>query len=352
MIEARVELPEAASEAEERTPTLTGRLGDPLRESRVFAAADDRVAVWQIVSTLAVAAALLAVGAAAPAPWGLLVAPALAPVLVRLFVLQHDAGHGSLFGSRARNERAGLALSWVSGVPYDPWRTEHNWHHAHQGKLSKRGVDRVNSPMTTEEAAADPAAAAQRARWITPWTVYVLGAWSLVGKRKRLVGFFPFRSGFPGPMPDVDAQRRGLRWTLAPHLLFHALLWLAAGPAGWAVFLVAHLLGAGLGAWLFWVQHNFEASYHADDASWDYVDVALRGSSYLRLGALGTWLTGSIGLHHVHHLNPRIPNYRLEAARRAVPALAAVAPMGWGDLGRCFTHVFWDRARRRNVALT
>jgi acyl-lipid omega-6 desaturase (Delta-12 desaturase) len=318
--------------------------GDPLHASRPFAVANDGVATRQIVGTLAGVVALVTMMALAPGLWGFAAAPLLAGFLVRVFVLQHDAGHGSLFSSRSANDRAGLLLSWLTGVPFRPWLTEHNWHHANQGRLDRRGVDRVNSPMTVLEAAADPKGASLRSRLISPVTVFVLGAWSLIGKRKRLAGFFPFRPGFPGPHPDLVAQRAGLYATLLPYIGFQVVFALALGPRVWLAWAVASCLGAGLGAWLFWLQHNFEHTLHAPDTTWDYTDVALHGSSYLALGRLGSWFTASIGLHHVHHLNPRIPNYRLEEARRAIPELAAVAPLTTTDLAHSFTHVFWDEA--------
>lgn len=337
-------LPRAATPDGNLAPSNLGVTEDPLGASRAFAVADDRVAARQVGLTLAGVAALVTTIALVPGLWGFAVSPLLGGLLVRVFVLQHDAGHGSLFSSRRHNDRVGLALSWLTGVPFRPWLTEHNWHHANQGRLDRRGVDRVNSPMTLGEAATDPKGARLRARLISPVTVFVLGAWSLLGKRKRIGGFFPFRPGFPGPHPDIVAQRAGLVATLVPYLVGQGMLALVLGLHGWLAFALASMLGAGVGAWLFWLQHNFEHTWHARDPEWDYTRVALHGSSFLALGPVGQWFTASIGLHHVHHLNPRIPNYRLEEARRAIPELAAVAPLTTTDLARSFTHVFWDEA--------
>jgi len=116
----------------------------------------------------------------------------------------------------------------------------------------------------------------------------------------------------------------------------------------WAgLVLPAYFCAAGLGSLLFWVQHNFEHTYHAEESDWSFVAAGLHGASYLKLGGLWGWITASIGIHHVHHLNVLIPNYRLEEARRAVPEIATIPPLGRDDLRKCFTHVFWDADARK-----
>lgn len=326
---------------------------DPLVETRPYAVGHDGVASWQVSSTLALLLALWTWGALA-APWqswpalGLLASG----LLVRLFVLQHDCGHQSLFSRRALNEAAGRLLAAVSGVAYHAWRSEHNWHHAHQGKLSHRGVDGMNSPMTREEALADPEKARATARAISPWSVGVLGAASLLILRKRPREFFQFREAFRWPVPDRDRLVKSIRWTNLGHLAVHAGVFAALGALPWlALYLLPLALAGVLGSWLFWVQHNFEQTYYADDATWRFADAGLHGASYLRLPGPLAWFTASIGLHHVHHLNPRIPNYRLEAARAGIPALAARPPLTVSDLRHSFDHVFWDEAAGRMVPL-
>ncbi len=266
-------------------------------------------------------------------------------------MLQHDCGHGSLFRSKRVNDAVGLMLSWWTGVPFEPWRTEHAWHHSHQGKLEKRGIDRVNSPMTADEARRDPESARLRDRLISLPTVMVVGVWSLLGKRKRLAGFFPFRPGFPNRIPNRDAQFRGLLLTVVPYAVIQLTLVAALGLGAWGIMIAGCLLGGACGALLFWMQHNFAPGFHAEGEEWNFVSVAVEGSSYLRFGPVLRWFTGSIGLHHVHHLNPRIPNYRLEDARRSIPELAAVDPLSMADVRKTFTHVFWDEARGEMVPL-
>jgi omega-6 fatty acid desaturase (delta-12 desaturase) len=323
-----------------------------LKATRAFAVADDRVAIWQVATSVLALIVTIALAVLLRGAWALLAIPLIAGVSVRIFVLQHDCGHGSLFRTRRVNDRVGLMLSWWTGVPFEPWRTEHAWHHNHQGKLEKRGVDRVNSPMTVEEARRDPAAARLRDRFISLPTVMVVGVWSLLGKRKRLAGFFPFRPGFPDRVANLHAQLRGLLLTVIPYAMVHLALVAGLGLRTWGILAAGCLLGGMCGALIFWMQHNFAPGFHAEGEKWDFVSVAVEGSSYLRFGPVLRWFTGSIGLHHVHHLNPRIPNYRLEDARRAIPELTAVDPLSLSDVKRSFTHVFWDAERGAMVPLT
>jgi omega-6 fatty acid desaturase (delta-12 desaturase) len=341
--------PSAPGEADDR-PSPDG---GPLAETRPFARSHNGIAGWQVVSTMAMLAAVWVCGAlGAPWPSWPLLGLFAAGLIMRLFVLQHDCGHLSLFDRRPLNDGVGRLLACFSGVAYHTWRSEHNWHHAHQGKLSHRGVDGMNSPMTRLEAIADPRRALATARTITPANIGVLGAVSILVLRKRPHEFFQFREGFRWPIPDRDRLVKSIRWTNLGHALLHlgVFLWLGA-PAWAALYLLPLALAGVIGSWMFWVQHNFEQTYHAEEADWKFVDAGLQGASYLALPGPLAWFTASIGLHHVHHLNPRIPNYRLEAARRAVPALSALAPLSGEALRRSFTHVFWDEETRRMVPL-
>lgn len=315
-----------------------------------FARPDTATSVRQVVVTIALLVGSVAVARFVPAWVYPLLALAYGALGLRLFVLQHDCGHHSLFRSHRVNDRVGTLCSFFTGIAYEPWRQEHGWHHTHQGMLHRRGIDRVNSPMTVDEARLDPAAALQRQRLISVLTVAALGFVSLQVKRKRFDGFFFNRPGFTGRCGDREASRRGLWLSNAAHALWHlaVLAWL--GPVAWAAVLVAGIVaGSSCGALLFWVQHNFEHTHHAGEDHWRFVDAGLRGSSYLALARPLAWVTADIGLHHVHHLNARVPNYRLAEARAALAPLAAVAPLSRNDLARCFTHVFWHPQRAQMV---
>lgn len=323
-----------------------------LRQTLPFRQPDLRTSLWQLCSTLALAALCLTLAARQPVWWlQWLLLPVLAGLLVRLFVLQHDCGHGSLFRSRRANQAWGHLLSFITTVPFRLWAAEHHWHHHNQGKLEHRGVDLMNSPMTLDEARADPDGRRYREKAVSPLNVFLVGAWSLMVERKFVNDFFLFRKAFRWAVPQEAALRRSIVVAHAGSLLCHLLLGWAIGYGLWFSFVLpAALLAAGSGSLLFWVQHNFEQTYHAPLAQWEFHRVGLQGSSYLRLPPLLAWFTADIGLHHVHHLNASIPNYRLEEARRAIPALAAVQPLTRAQLRDSFRKLFWDLRSGRLVS--
>jgi len=318
-------------------------------QTRSYATPDATKATWQILSTLALFAGVLVfAGWLGPSLWLLPLIPVVAGFFVRVFVFQHDLGHRSAYKSRRANDLVGLALSVITSVPFEAWRTEHNWHHNHQGRLDKRGVDQMNSPMTLEEVPERPEEARYRIDKITPLNIFLIGAHSLLIERRVPVGFFPFREAFTDRVNNRAQMLRGIFLTLPAHI---ALQLLVAWGLGWWVSLIVMLpalaIGCGIGGMLFWVQHNFEETYYEEGKQWNKANVAIHGSSYLELGPILGWFTASIGLHHVHHLNPRIPNHTLEKARREIPELQAVSPLGKKDLKRSFTHLFWDRDAMR-----
>jgi omega-6 fatty acid desaturase (delta-12 desaturase) len=334
---------EAAEPLVETVPR-SADLHHVLIESQAFAKARTGAAVWQVASTVGLLfAALAAARFAAWTPAHPLLLLVLAGLLMRTFVLQHDCGHLSLFGTKRLNDACGTWLAFLTGIPFHAWRTEHNWHHAHQGKLSRRGVDSNNSPPTVEEAVANPKSSLARAKFISPLSIFGMGPLSLMVFRKRVKGFFFFKPAYVWPVPGLPALVKSVRLTNAGHALFHLALLAYLGPWVWlALVLPAMLVACGIGGLLFWVQHNFEHTYFAPDGGWDFVRAGLYGSSYLKLPAVLAWFTAHIGVHHVHHINVRIPNYRLEEARRGVPAIAAIAPLSLHDLKRCFDCLFWD----------
>ncbi|MCA9580807.1 MAG: fatty acid desaturase [Myxococcales bacterium] len=331
---------------------------DAVHGSKPFAEGRNGVAAWQLVTTFLFFAIVMGCASLAPLWLAPFFAFPLGLTLIRIFIFQHDCGHRSFLGpvgsvSRARsNDRLGVLISCVTGIPYVAWRTEHNWHHAHQGKIWYRGVDKTNSPMTVEEALRDRDGAILRARTVRPFRIFVLGFVSLVVLRKRPRAYFQFQERFPDPNVHGDVMRRSCMTTGIGHVAFLAAV---GAVAGWQVLLLSMLpsyfVAGGLGTWLFWIQHNFERTCQLNEVEWDHARISIEGSSYLRLGPVLQWFTGNIGLHHVHHTNPRIPNYRLEEARRALAPLACVEPLSGADLRRCFSHVFWDSKRQKMVPL-
>ena len=326
---------------------------DLLRAARPFARASVLRATLQLVSCAVGIAAWVAVVWWFASPWvSLVLAPLLTGFLVRCFVLQHDAGHRSFLASPVANDVVGTLLSVLTGVPFLAWRTEHAWHHAHQGKLHERGIDTVNSPMTVEEALARPEHARIRAARIRPRNVLLFGAFAIVVTRKTAADFFMFRESFHHPFPNRQAVVWSVRATVVAHAMLHVGMALLLGPSVWLpAALVTYVLAGFAGASLFWVQHNHEHTWHAAEEEWSPVQVALRGSSHLALPFPLSWFSADIGLHHVHHLDSRIPNYRLREANRQIPALSRVQTLTPHDVRRSFETVFWSADKQRQVTL-
>jgi omega-6 fatty acid desaturase (delta-12 desaturase) len=110
------------------------------------------------------------------------------------------------------------------------------------------------------------------------------------------------------------------------------------------------LLAASVGVWMFYVQHQFEHTTWANDREWNLHDAALHGSSYYDLPAFLRWFTANIGVHHVHHLNSRIPYYRLPRVLRDHPELRTVGRLTLWQSFRCVRLVLWDETQRRLVS--
>jgi omega-6 fatty acid desaturase (delta-12 desaturase) len=300
--------------------------------------------IWQLANSLLPFFALwyLMLRASTWSYWlTLLLAVPTAGFLIRIFIIQHDCGHHSFFRSRRANDILGQLCGLLTLTPYYLWRRTHSRHHASSGDLDHRGHGDVDV-LTVEEYR-------QRSTWgrlkyrlyRNPILMFVFGASFLFVLRQR------FTLGVPAAW---RRERRGVHLTN---------LGLAAGLlAGWYAigltpFLMVHLpiviIGATIGSWLFFVQHQFEDAYWQPHPSWDYHRAALAGSSYYRLPRVLQWFTGNIGFHHIHHLESRIPNYNLNACYDENPALRDAVTFGIRDSLRCTRFKLWDEGRGRMV---
>lgn len=306
-----------------------------------------RQAVLQVAVTLAPLLALLGAMHVALSfgiwPALLLALPA-AGLVVRLFIIQHDCGHGAFFRPHLANQWVGRACSLFTLTPYANWRRQHAGHHAMWNNLDHRdsGVDIYSTCLTVAEfqRLSSPRRLLYRIT-CNP----VLGLLVL----PPLVFIALYRVPFDTPR-DWRIERHSVHATnLVVVAMFTALV-LLLGP--WPVLLV-HLpvmvLAAIIGVWLFSVQHRFESTRWLRDGTWDPVVASLSGSSYLRLPRLLEWFTGHIGYHHVHHLNARVPNYSLRAAHQAVARLVTVPELTLGRALKSWRFTLWDEAACRMV---
>jgi omega-6 fatty acid desaturase (delta-12 desaturase) len=271
----------------------------------------------------------------------MLLLPVGAALLVRLFIIQHDCGHGSFFASPWANGLLGRALSLLTLTPYGFWRRDHAMHHAAAGNLDRRGIGDVTT-LTLVEYRALPFRRRMAYRlYRHPLVMFGIGPAWLILLRLRIPRGSPWRRWRDWlSIVGTDAALAALVATLM-------VIW---GPIpvllGW---LPVMLLAATIGVWLFYIQHQFEDAYWEARTQWDFYAAALSGSSFYDLPMVLHWVTGNIGFHHIHHLASRIPNYRLRECHEAIPALRDVPRLTLLESLRCARLALWDTERRKLV---
>ena len=272
----------------------------------------------------------------------LLLAVPAAGFLVRLFMIQHDCGHGSLFPHRLANDWVGRVISVLTLTPYDCWRRAHALHHAGSGNLDRRGMGDIDT-LTVREFLALPRWRRIRYRlYRHPFVMFGIGpGYQFILQHRLPAG--QMRGGWQ-PWLSTMATNAAIA------VLVAAMIWLVGvGP-----FLIVHLpitlLAASIGVWLFYVQHQFEDTFWAYEEGWNFHEAALHGSSHYDLPGVLRWFTANIGVHHVHHLCSRIPYYRLPRVLKDHPELAAVGRLSLSESLRCVQRVLWDEKRRRLIS--
>jgi acyl-lipid omega-6 desaturase (Delta-12 desaturase) len=259
--------------------------------------------------------------------------------LVRVFVMFHDCAHGSLLPSRRANTILGTVLGLLVLSPFRRWRHDHAVHHATSGDLDRRGVGDIVTLTIAE----------YRTR---SWRGRV--GYRLIRNPLVMFGLGPVFAMIVGPRMVARGARPRMRNSVlgtdaALVALIGGMCWLI----GWRDFLIvwapAALMAGSVGIWLFYVQHQFEDAYWKRGDEWNYAEAALAGSSYLKLPRVLQFFTGNIGLHHVHHLNARIPNYNLQRAHRASLLFAGVPTLSLWDGLRAVRFKLWDERSERLV---
>jgi omega-6 fatty acid desaturase (delta-12 desaturase) len=272
----------------------------------------------------------------------LLLAVPAAGFLVRLFMIQHDCGHGAFFRHRGSNDWVGRVIGVLTLTPYDFWRRTHAMHHATSGNLERRGMGDVDT-LTVREYLSRSVWGRLRYRiYRHPLVLFGIGPAFLFFVQQRLpIGLL--RAGW---QPWLSA--------MATNVAIAAMAALIIWAVGLVPFLLVHLpitlLGASIGVWLFYIQHQFEHTYWTHDEDWNLQDAALHGSSHYHLPGVLRWFTANIGVHHIHHLSSRIPFYRLPAALRDYPELAESGRLTLAQGFSCVRLVLWDETRRRLIS--
>ncbi len=272
----------------------------------------------------------------------LLLALPAAGFLVRLFLIQHDCGHGSMFRGRAANDWIGRVLGVITLTPYDHWRRTHALHHAGSGHLDRRGIGDVATLTVREYRALGWLSRLQYRIYRSVPVLFGLGPFFVFVLHHRL------------PIGFMRAGRMHWASTMGTNAAIAAAVVGLAWAVGFGTFLMIHLpiifLGAGAGVWLFYIQHQFETTHWDRGQEWEHHEAALHGSSYYDLPALLRWFSANVGIHHVHHLSSRIPHYRLPEVLRDHPELRGINRLTLRQSLRCVRLSLWDEDARRLVS--
>jgi omega-6 fatty acid desaturase (delta-12 desaturase) len=262
-----------------------------------------------------------------------------AGLLVRVFILFHDCCHGSFFASKTANRVLGYLTGLLTFTPYEAWQHPHHLHHATAGDLDRRGVGDVWT-MTLEEYHAAPWRTRAGYRIFRhPLVLFVISPTLLFLFSHR----FPRKGAGPREVRSVLVTNLGL---LGVALAAHFTIGL---PTYLSIQVPLMALTASAGVWLFYVQHQYEAVYWERHAEWDPIRAALEGSSYYRLPRVLEWFTGNIGYHYLHHLRPRIPNYRLRECAAQMPVVPGAEPLTLRRSLRCMFLHLWSEAEQKLV---
>ncbi|MEZ6035904.1 MAG: fatty acid desaturase [Planctomycetota bacterium] len=294
-------------------------------------------AVWQLVNSVGSYLVLWGVmGWAVTVSWWLALPLAVLAgcLLVRVFIIFHDCGHGSFFASKRANDFWGLVTGVLTFTPYDHWRGKHAVHHGTTGNLDKRGVGDVWT-MTVREYEAS-------GWWRRLSYRFMRNPIVLLGVIPLLMFLVEHR------VPNRRSNAREQRSVWVTTFSVVAMGAVASLLIGFLPYLILQLvilaIAGAIGVWLFYSQHQFDEAYWQRNEEWDFEEAAIRGSAFLRLPRVLQWFTGNIGYHHIHHLNSRIPNYNLQGCHDSHPAFQGVKPLTlWGSL-RAFSLKLWDEA--------
>ncbi|NWG25549.1 MAG: fatty acid desaturase [Pseudorhodoplanes sp.] len=272
----------------------------------------------------------------------LLLAVPAAGFLVRLFMIQHDCGHGSFFRRRAANDWTGRIIGVLTLTPYDFWKRSHAIHHASSGHLDRRGIGDIDTLTVAEYRALSRLGRLRYRLYRHPFVMFAFGPAYLFLLQQRLpIGFM--RGGW-GPWLS----------TMTTNLAVAAIAAVLISFIGLKALLLVHLpivlLAGSAGVWLFYVQHQFEATRWDREPDWRRHEAALHGSSHYDLPPVLRWFTANIGVHHVHHLCSGIPYYRLPRALRDYPELKGIGRLTLIESLRCVRLVLWDEQARRLIS--
>ncbi len=320
----------------QRLPAVLARYREPVVASSVAEIAvtlGPFVALWVAMWALMHVSYWLSLALAAPA----------AGFMVRLFMIQHDCGHGAFFRTRSVNDWVGRGFGLLTLTPYDYWKQTHSAHHAGAGNLERRGLGDIETLTVNEYLGLSWRGRLAYRLYRHPLVMFGLGPSYLFLVQFRIPLGLMRGSGWR-PWVSAMSTNVGVAFIVA------LLMW-RIGPVA---FLMIHgpifLLAATMGVWLFYVQHQFEDTTWAHETNWRHPQAALHGSSHYDLPLVLRWFSANIGVHHVHHLASRIPFYRLREVLRDFPELAGVGRITLLQSLRCIGYALWDEETEKLIS--
>lgn len=287
-----------------------------------FARSDARSALWQFATTVIPYLLLLGFMAATVLHgypyWITLVLSVIAAGLFsRIFIFFHDCTHGSFLPSPRWNRNMGYLCGILTFTAFHDWRRSHAGHHISAGDLDRRGMGDITTMTVKEYLSATPLQQYSYRLYRHPLILLGIGP----------LYYFLLRNRYPSP----GAKKVDFISVIATNSALALIIAAASMTVGFRTYLLVQvpvlLLASTLGVWLFYNQHQFAGVYWARHDNWDPWRVAMEGASYYKLPGLLQWITGNIGFHHVHHMRPGIPNYRLQECYEAIPELQTVKPL-------------------------
>jgi omega-6 fatty acid desaturase (delta-12 desaturase) len=262
--------------------------------------------------------------------------------MARIFIIFHDCGHGSFFDSKRANDIWGFITGVITLTPYHQWRHSHAMHHASAGDLGRRGTGDIWTLTVKEYIESSKRQQLVYRIYRSPIALFIFGP--------ILIFVVSYR------FSAKESSRRDRESVYLTNLMLLGIVLLALLTIGLKAFILVELpiiwFGFSVGIWMFYIQHQFEGVYWERHEDWEYYRAAVEGSSFYKLPKILQWFTGNIGFHHVHHLQPRIPNYKLEKCHNEQQAFQAVKPITLSSGWRSLSLRLWDEEQRQLVGFS
>jgi acyl-lipid omega-6 desaturase (Delta-12 desaturase) len=313
--------------------------------TKPYATASYGAALWQLGDSLALFG--ISIGlmfATVERAYGLtlLISLVASVAYMRLFMIGHDAGHGSYLPEHWQNVAVGNLMGVLTNTPLGYWARQHHLHHQGNGDLDRRGDGDVEMMTIGEYREASSAQRIWYRLYRNPFFLFGIAA------PVHFVVMQRYPMGHQSKTWSGWLSVMGTNFGIATY--YGGLIWLfGLGNFLWVYTPVVIFSAAGA-VWLFYVQHQYQPSYFQRSRNWNYERAAVEGSSFYDLPRILHWASGNIGFHHIHHLNPKVPNYALPRCqsenRRLRDAAKHLSPRESIDTA---TLALWDEENERLV---